>query len=56
MESICEWQFSSLATESQLDLGLNFDWAILTVTDPRTQDESVRRIAPMSGTTQYKTP
>ena len=30
MESVCEQQFSSLARDSQLDLGLDFDWAILT--------------------------
>ena len=30
MESVCEQQFPSLATDSQLDLGLDFDWAILT--------------------------
>ena len=30
MESVSELQFSSLATVSQLDLSLDFDWAILT--------------------------
>ena len=30
MESVRKQQFSNLATESQLDLGLDFDWAILT--------------------------
>ena len=30
MGSVCEQQFSSLATDSQLNLGLDFDWAILT--------------------------
>ncbi|MED6266098.1 hypothetical protein CHARACLAT_032171 [Characodon lateralis] len=30
MENICEHQFLGLATDSQLDLGLDFDYAILT--------------------------
>lgn len=30
MENVCELQFSDLATESQLYLGLDFDLAILT--------------------------
>ena len=30
MESVCEQKFSSLARDSQVDLGLNFDWAIVT--------------------------
>lgn len=30
MSSVCEQQFSSFATDSQLDLGLDFAWAILT--------------------------
>lgn len=30
MESICEHLFSSAATDTQFDLGLVFDWAVLT--------------------------
>lgn len=30
METICDQQYSSFGTDSQLDLGLAFDWAILT--------------------------
>ena len=29
MESVCEQQFSNLARDSQLHLGLDFDWAVL---------------------------
>lgn len=30
LESFCEWQFSDLATDFQLDSGLGLDWAVLT--------------------------
>ena len=30
IESVCKQQFSSLARDSQVDLGLDCDWAVLT--------------------------